>query len=72
MIVAVQRGDHHKRAFMIPAAAIRNFLHRIPSEIRQVGPNFCAVWTVFATCVLTLLVSHLLPDRWRSATATPR
>ena len=63
MIVAMQMGEGQRRAFIIPAAAIRRFLPGIPSELRQVGPNFCAVWTVFAVCFLALVLSHFLGER---------
>jgi hypothetical protein len=63
MIVAMQMGGSQRRAFIIPAAAIRKFLTGIPSEVRQVGPNFCAVWTVFAICFFALVMSHFLGER---------
>lgn len=63
MIVAMQVGEAHRRAFMIPATAIRRFLVGLPSEVRRSGAEFCAVWTVFATCFLVLVLTHFLGER---------
>ncbi len=63
MIVAMQVGEAQRRAFMIPAAPIRRFLISLPSEVRRCGAEFCAVWTVFATCFLLLILTHFLGER---------
>lgn len=63
MIVAMQTGEAQRRAFMIPAAAIRRFLVGLPSEVRRCGAEFCVVWTVFATCFLLFVLTHFLGER---------
>lgn len=63
MIVAMQLGETQRRAFMIPAAAIRRFLPDLPCEVRRVGARFGTIWTVFATAWLALVVTHFLGER---------
>jgi hypothetical protein len=63
MVVSVQVSESQRRAFMIPAAAIRRFLVSLPSEIRTVGRHFCSTWTVFASCFLLIVLTHFLGER---------
>lgn len=63
MVVAMQMSPTQRRAFMIPAAAIRRFLPTVPSELRALWPNFCSVWTVFSTCFFLLVLTHFLGER---------
>ncbi|MUT27352.1 MULTISPECIES: trypsin-like peptidase domain-containing protein [Mesorhizobium] len=63
MVVAMHLGEDQKRAFMIPTSAIRRLIPDIPSEVRRIGPYFCATWAVFVSFFFLMMLTHFLGER---------
>lgn len=63
MIVAKHVNPAQRIAFMIPAKSIVDFLEEAPHEVRRNGPSFPRTWTITASLLFLLILTHFLGDR---------